>query len=174
MKRILATLLFCAVALPAAAQDLDMLRLLKADGRVGIEADLGGGLYSITLPANSDLAVRESAGKSAFSYIVYTSIGKPDITGGIDAFDVMPLEFAEYWYALVVANFGATSITGTATFTLKGPVKWKKTFPGITLSSSSITVLFFQAEALDAVGNYLLLAKFGKAGRMKSRFCAGC
>ena len=49
--------------------------------------------------------------KSVFPYIVYASISRPGLSGGIDAFDVTPLESARYYYSLVVVNFSNSAST---------------------------------------------------------------
>ena len=135
-----------------------------------VRAD-GLGILTYTLPDN---ARQTRSAKSVFPYIVYTSISRPGLSSGIDAFDLRPLEFARYYYALVVANFGTSTARGTFTLKLTGPTKWTRTFPNTTVSGRTFTVLYYQGQPLNRTGNYLLKGTFKGAGSTKSRFCAGC
>ena len=177
VKRAAATacVLVLAVATPVAAQQQDA-RILKGavnwqePDRHVVRAD-GLGILTYSLPEDA----RQARGaKSLFPYIVYTSIGRPTISGGIDAFDINPLEFARYYYAMIVANLGTTTARGKFTLKLTGPTRWTRTFPNTSVSGRTFTVLYYREEPLNRVGNYLLKGTFKGAGSTKSRFCAGC
>ena len=123
----------------------------------------------------SDEAVRQFRGKkSVFAYITYASISRPSLSNGFGVFDLTPLEFTRYYYSLVVANLGTRTARGTLTLKLSGPTRWTRTFPNTTVSGGTFTVLYYQGEPLNRIGNYLLKGTFKGAGSTKSRFCGGC
>jgi len=169
-----------AQASTAPQDPVTFARMLKADPRTAREIDLGDGLAGLAfaIPRGNDAqmtAPRGAAGrKTAFPYIAYTSISKPSIGGGIDAFDVTPLTFAKYYYVLIVANLGSSSITGKVTFKIGGPVRRTRTFRSVNIPGSTLIALFFQDSPLNRIGNYSLKVSFSGIGAAKSRFCAGC
>ena len=117
--------------------------------------------------------------ENVFSYMTYTSLIEPYVdSSGFGCFDVKPIpdfKFIDYSYALIVANLGSETHTGTVTFKLTGPVKWKRSFPNVHIHGESIVALYFEADdPLGATGNYMLRSTFTGAGSVKSRFCAGC
>ena len=113
--------------------------------------------------------------ENVFSYMTYTSLSEPSVSSsGFECLDVKPTPDFEYNYALIVANLGSETHTGTVNFKLTGPVKWKRSFPNVHIYGESIVALYFEAGSLGATGNYMLRSTFTGAGSVKSRFCAGC
>ena len=53
-------------------------------------------------------------------------------------------------------------------------MKWRRSFPNVQVPSNTVVVLFFKADPLEVVGNYLLRSTLTGAGSLRSRFCAGC
>ena len=141
------------------------------------------GLHVLTYYLNEEAKqqVRRQQVRSAenvFSYMTYTSLIEPDVSGdtGLSCFDVKPRPHSnlKYNYVLVVANLGSDTYTGTVTFKLTGPVKWKRSFPNVHVHGESIVALYFETDSLEAAGNYMLKSTLTGAGSLKSRFCAGC
>lgn len=173
---VLSILLLASGLTPVLAQE--DARKLKLDTRKPIasyvrEDGLGVTVFELDDALLDAVKVRRG-GKSAFAYIAYTSIGKPSLIGGIDAFDLMPLEFTPYYYALAVANLGTGSHRGSVTLRLRGPKAWTENFSGVSIQGRTITVLWWKAPALNRVGNYLFKGVMTGAGAARSRFCAGC
>ena len=170
-------LAFTVVLLAASAGAQELPRSIKGDPRqpelTYVRPD-GLGVTEISLTAAQVEALRRGSSKTAFAYIAYTSISEPDLIGGIDAFDLLPLEFVGYYFALAVANFSALPHTGTVTMKLSGPTPWTERFNGVTVNGNTVTVLWWRAAPLQRVGNYLFKGTMSGAGSMKSRFCAGC
>ena len=135
------------------------------------------GLHILTYrhpDVSDDGRERQGRPKDILPYITYTWIVEPDIGGGIDCFDIAPLEFAPYWYAFILTNNSSRSIRGNVTFKLSGPTSWKRSFPNTRIRGRSFAVLYFEGDALRRVGEYMLKSTFKGAGSAKSRFCAGC
>lgn len=180
MRRALvcSTIGLAALVCSSFAEAQELSRLLKGDLRTPVEQvvredGLGMTVFELTPEAARRMRPQQR-GKAAVPYIVYTTILKPDITGGIEAFDVTPLEFTSYYYGFVVANLGNSPHVGNVSFSLNGPVKWKRSFNNVSINGGTITVLWIEANPLNRVGSYQITGVMSGAGSMKSRFCAGC
>jgi len=104
--------------------------------------------------------------------ISYSSILMPDIAGGIDAFDVMPLSFSSYWHGVVLFNLSAASRNATvkikATGVSKQLLKGSFFVPG-----GSIVLIRGQ---FDPFGTGVVLFKTTATGARAvwTAVCAGC
>lgn len=172
----LVSIVFCLlVVLPAGAQQ-EEARILKGDTRVPIAGPAPAGWEFLWLPIDDDLRAtleaQRRAAKTTHIAATYTSILKPSITGGIDAFDVSPLSFAAYYQGVVVFNTSSSSRSVTVTVKTSGASH--QTISGrFVLPPNSMGLALGQFKPFG-VGVVFLKTQVTGAKAVTSAVCSGC
>ena len=176
MRRLVvaALLSFTMICLPVAAQE--DARILKGDSRVPTHHVAPEGWDMQSLPISPELLAELRDGREArkWMYIAatYTSILQPDISGGIDAFDVMPLPYSPYWQGVVLFNL--SSSTKVVTVKCKATGASRQTIGGdFVLPGGSIVLISGQFNAFGEGVVYLKTTVTG-AKKVHTAVCSGC
>lgn len=177
MRRFAAAAIFAiliVVASPVAAQE--DARILKGDARVPtqLEAPDGWEMYSLPIEPGmlTDFRSQQRAKKTMFIALSYASISKPEIGSGIDAFDITPLSFADYWHGIVIFNLSANAKTVKVKIKAKGASK--QTLSGtFTIPANSIVLI---TGEWGAFGEGVVFFKTTVTGSkaVTTAVCSGC
>jgi hypothetical protein len=163
-----------AIASPLAAQE--DARVLKGDARVPTvhDAPAGWGMQSLPIdPAFlAELRNDPLVGKKVvYIAATYASISEPDISGGIDAFDCMPLSFSRYYQGVVIFNLAGAR---TVNVKVKTTGASRQTMSGrFTLGANSITLIWGRWDAFG-VGVVYFKTTVQGAKAVTSAVCSGC
>lgn len=178
MRRWVSVLLIGFFSIPASpswAQDWQ--RALKNDHRrprIVHQGDWTLAELSLTPELRKAARTLHARSKSLFLGPAYASISRPSLIGGIDAFDVLPLEFSRYYYGIVIFNLGGRRSVNVK-LTIVGPRRLTGN-GSLSLSGNSVTVAYYSADPLNRIGRYTMKWKVpgAKPGHVLSSFCAGC
>jgi hypothetical protein len=176
MRKFTIPILLCVALMgtPAAAQE--DARILKGDPRVPTHhpAPEGWGMQSLPISPEllADIDDGRQARKKMFIAATYSSIGKPNISGGIDAFDVMPLSFSKYWQGVVLFNMNASS--KNVTVRVKATGASRQTISGnFNIPGGSVVLITGQFNAFGSGVVYLKTTATG-AKAVTTALCSGC
>lgn len=153
---------FTSVSIPIAEENLPMLRAM-----------LGFGLEDEEKVdrADSDLSISLS---KVYALAVGSSLFRPSFIAGIASNDVEPLEFTDYYYYYIAANFGDNVLIKKTKFTLKGSGNGFVFNVPIIYDPASIVLLWVLEDPTVIAGLYKLDVKISGTPKVKGLLCVGC